>query len=239
MSELIYNIIAWDQHWTVFFNNQGTPFWDTFIWLYTDKLTWIPLALMLLICIVRKQWKVALLTVAAIVVLVFMCDWITSSVIKPYFHRYRPTRDPIVGELVRTIHEYRGGRFGFCSSHSSNSFGLFFFTSWLFRKRSYTVAMLIWAVMMSYSRIYCGVHYIMDILVGAIWGLLSAGVCYQGYVYLYRRYGLEKYSSALKTCKVRTNEIPCDYTSKEVNAIVGVMCATVIVLFAITLIAAG
>ena len=78
-----------------------------------------------------------------------------------------------------------GGRYGFFSAHASNSFSLAIFFG-LFLRSSYRLLILLFAIyafLISYSRIYLGVHYPIDILVGTIFGIINAIVLYKIYLY--------------------------------------------------------
>ena len=77
---------------------------------------------------------------------------------------------PDIASLVTIVNGYRGGMYGFFSSHAANAAGIVTFTSLLFRNRLYTVTAVIWALLTCYSRMYLGVHYPGDIVVGLLWG---------------------------------------------------------------------
>jgi undecaprenyl-diphosphatase len=117
----------------------------------------------------------------ALALLVTLCDQISSNIFKEGFERLRPSRDPSLEGLVDLINGKRGGKFGFVSSHATNSFGLAAFSLLLFRYRWYTVFILFWASLNSYSRIYMGVHYPGDILGGIILGVLLGVFVYWFY----------------------------------------------------------
>ena len=100
---------------------------------------------------------------------------------KHHTPKFRPTHTPDIETLVHTVRGYRGGLYGTVSAHSAISFAIALFTSGLFRKAWYTVAIFLWALLVVYSRIYIGLHYPMDILLGAVLGLalasVSVGIC--------------------------------------------------------------
>jgi undecaprenyl-diphosphatase len=120
------------------------------------------------------------------VTLVFLfCDQL-ASLAKPYFHRFRPTHHPDFKYLVHTVFDYRGGSYGFFSGHATNAFGIATFLSLLFRNKILSVTMIIFAVITAYTRIYLGVHFISDVLVGAFVGTLIGYLVYG--IYLFSRY---------------------------------------------------
>jgi undecaprenyl-diphosphatase len=98
---------------------------------------------------------------------------------KPFFKRLRPSRDPALKELVHTVNGYKNGKYGFASRHAANTMGIAFFFWLLFANRYRWIWILfIWATVVSYSRIYLGVHFPGDILVGMLIGILSGYFCF-------------------------------------------------------------
>ncbi len=103
-----------------------------------------------------------------------MGDQGSVKLFKDVFERLRPCHNPAIAELVHTINGKCGGKYGFVSSHATNSFALAVFCGFLF-KRHYKYMlwlMLFWAAIVSYSRVYVGVHYPGDIIGGAVLGSL-------------------------------------------------------------------
>jgi undecaprenyl-diphosphatase len=94
------------------------------------------------------------------------------------FHRFRPTHHPDFQDWVNTVFDQRGGKYGFISSHAANTFGLATWTALLFRNRWLTATMLLFALLTGYSRIYLGLHFVSDVVVGALVGI---GVGYAVY----------------------------------------------------------
>lgn len=157
----------------LFLNGLHHPVLDDAMWWISDKYCWIPFYLLLLFFVWRydkRRWWVVLLFLAGGVVL---SDQL-SGFVKDGVARLRPSRNPELDGLVHTLRGYRGGRYGFVSSHAANAFMLaaFFVT----RYKQYTIHwwwMVVWAAMVAYSRIYLGVHYPGDILGGALIGAVT------------------------------------------------------------------
>lgn len=146
------------------------------IWL-SNKHIWIPLYVFLVIQLYLKdKWKFYVPLVCVIIVIT-LCDQTTSSFMKPFFERFRPCHEPNIAGLVNVIHGC-GGKYGFASSHAANTIGLAFFFHFIFRNK-YTWILIAWAVLVSYSRVYLGVHYPGDVLVGGTLGWFFAWLMYQ------------------------------------------------------------
>jgi formyltetrahydrofolate deformylase len=103
----------------------------------------------------KQSWLVIL----ALIVCIIIADQVSSGLIKEMVHRLRPSRNPDLENMVCLLKGYRGGKYGFVSSHAANSFGLAMLTSLFFRSRKYTIIIFLWATIVAYSRIYLGVHY--------------------------------------------------------------------------------
>ena len=154
-----------------FLNGSNSVFLDNFFYLYSYKWTWIPFyACLLFVFLYKRTWKEIVWIIVAIVVLITLCDQISSGLFKPLFHRLRPSHHPDFKEMVDLVFNYRGGGYGFISSHAANAFGLATFTALLFKNRIYTLTIMLFALLTAYSRVYLGLHFISDIVVGALVG---------------------------------------------------------------------
>ena len=165
-----------------FLNGSDSAFWDQFFYLYSYKWTWIPFYLcFLFVFTYRKNWKEILLILLSISFVILLCDQIASGFFKPIFQRFRPTHHPDFCEEVKIVFGYRGGRYGFISSHAANAFGFAIFTALLFKNRFFTWIILSFALVNAYSRVYLGVHFVSDVIVGALVGSMIGYVVYKLY----------------------------------------------------------
>ena len=160
-----------------------SPFFDTFMWYVSKTTTWSLMLLALIIMLFRKNWRQALFVILAIALTITLADQISSGIIKNLVERFRPTHSPEIGSLVHLVNGYKGGLYGFVSSHAANTIGVALFISLLFKRRYLTITLFFWASLVSYSRIYLGVHYLGDILGGICVGLLSGAIVYHLYLY--------------------------------------------------------
>jgi undecaprenyl-diphosphatase len=178
---MIENILNLDREFLIYLNNLGSNNWD-FIWLLlTNKLTYFPFFL-LVIYLIFKNFSItqSLFVLIAIALLILFTDQFTN-LIKDSFQRLRPCRDDTLNFLLRSI-DVRCGKYGFFSAHASNSIAVSIFLFKLFNNKNYTTLnyfLLLWVFVFSYSRIYLGVHYPLDIIFGLIFGLIFGILSYK------------------------------------------------------------
>ncbi len=148
-------------------------FQDAFWWMVSAKWSSLLLVLSLLWILLHKNRRHALLVIAMLAVAVLVADQVSSGLIKHLVERLRPTHDPSLENAVHVINGYRGGLYGFVSSHAANFFAIATLVSFIMRHRLVAIALYGWALVQCYSRMYLGVHYPGDILGGIVVGLLA------------------------------------------------------------------
>jgi len=165
------SLIELDKELLLFFNGFHAPWLDTVMLWATETFFWTPLYAVLLWLIIKVHKWNAIPILIGIAITITLSDQITSSLMKPFFARPRPSHEPSLSGLLHLVNGYKGGVYGFASSHAANTFGVAFFIYLLFRKRyAWAPAIFLWAISASYTRIYLGVHYPGDIFAGALVG---------------------------------------------------------------------
>ncbi len=189
MLEFITNIDTW---LTLLLNGSDSVMLDTIAMTATKTSTWIPLGIVLLYVLIRmKNWKNALLVILCVAIAITLADQMASGIFKPLVARLRPSHNPELQGVIDIVGDYRGGRYGFFSSHAANTCAVAVFLSLLFRKRIFTIAICSWAMVNSWTRLYLGVHYVGDIMVGLIWGALVGWIVFRLYRFLTLKVKLE------------------------------------------------
>lgn len=156
-------------------NGCHNGYWDEFMWMLTYRFTWIPLYIALAYAIVRTSgWRRGLLFIACIGLATLIADQVGSHVIRPWAERLRPSNlDNPLSVMIHIVHDYRGGAYGMPSCHAANTVGLLTIVCWQFRNRLLTSVLTLWMLSQIYSRMYLGVHYPSDLLVGSVIGVCS------------------------------------------------------------------
>ena len=163
-----------DQSVFFFLNGLHNQFFDVFFWYATDKVYYLPLYIIAAWLAYKqfgkKIWILLLFVILTVLLTDQICDFLKNTIIC----RLRPTRNSDIASLVHIVNGYRGEIYGFPSAHACNTFGITVFLYRIIRPKrwGFTLAFFAWAIIMSYSRMYLGVHYPADILCGATLGAL-------------------------------------------------------------------
>jgi len=186
---MIDDIITYDKTLFVYLNNLGSHEFD-FIWIIlSNKLTNIFLYLgAVLLFFKSNNSKSTGMLVLLILIMIIFTDQ-TTNLFKDGFSRLRPCHDPFVSDIARLVKESCGGLYGFFSAHASNSFALasfFFFVYYKIIQRK-IILFFVLASLVSYSRVYIGVHYPLDIITGSVFGFVSGFILFKFWIFSLKR----------------------------------------------------
>lgn len=173
------SIIGLDQKIFLVLNGLRHPELDGFMLAATDFKFWIPFYLWFIFILFKKYDQQAWLALGCIAITILITDQLTSGILKPLTQRLRPSHEPALDGLVNLVKTtagqfYKGGKYGFPSSHAANSFGVATFL-WLVLRKSYRWTFLgfIVAFILTYTRLYLGVHYPSDLICGIAIGIFA------------------------------------------------------------------
>ena len=159
-------------------NGPGTPFWDGVMATFSSKVFWIPFYLYLLLWTgLKRSWVQALGLLVLAILAVALSDQTASGILKPWIQRPRPCRSEAdLSIAIHLVNDKCGGLYGFASSHAANFFAMATVISGFLKKSYLTFVVFLIAILVAYSRIYLGVHYPGDVLVGALIGCFWATI---------------------------------------------------------------
>lgn len=185
-----------DRSIVVAVNGWNSPFMDEVMWWISARITWIPLYLLLLFIAYKSLSRNQLFLFLGLIGLTIALTDLTSvHLFKNVFLRYRPSHNLLLTDhlhyyLIKPGEYYKGGEYGFVSSHAANFFAIITFVSLVLKARypKLVYPLLFIGILIAYSRIYLGVHYLSDVFVG---GLVGSAIAFLVYRFIYLRY-LEK-----------------------------------------------
>ena len=212
---MIDTLQSLDQQWLLAVNGMHNGYLDAFMWEVSRVYSWALILVAVLVVNVRMGWRQTLCFVLAVAVAVLLADQVASSIIKPLVERLRPTHDPSLAGLVHVVRDYRGGMYGFVSSHSANAFAVAVLVGLMMPHRATMGALLAWACLQCYSRMYLGVHYPGDIVGGMIVGVAAAMAVYAAW----RRYATRM-----------QGESACAYSSRDSLTVAAAVGTSIVVI---------
>lgn len=222
--EVGIDLIALDKQWLLAVNGSDSLFLDRMAHVLTTAMTWLPLYLSLFYVVLHnnENFRKVLCVLAAAGLCVLLAGSVDDLIVKPAVARWRPTHDPEIGLLVDIVDGYRGGKYGFFSAHASNTFSIAILFCWLIRSRLLSIALVIWSLTNCWTRMYLGVHFPGDILVGLTWGFIVGTLVY--YIY----YRVTKRLSTSNRRFVSSNYTSTGYQRSDCNIPVAVLVFTLL-----------
>jgi undecaprenyl-diphosphatase len=221
LATVLQYLVEKDTDLFLWVNSFHTSFWDVFMPLYSAKYVWIYFYASLLYVIIRNySLKTTLLWLVAVTLLIFACDQITASVIRPMVARLRPSNlENPLSEVVHVVNGYRGGSYGFFSSHAASTTAVATFFVLLVRSSMLSITLYCWALINMWTRLYLGQHFLTDVIVGMVWGIIAACVAYA------ICHKLQKNISSGRNF-ISTQYTDTGYSHIDVDVVVSVFCLT-------------
>lgn len=170
-----------DQQLFLFLNSLNSPFFDQVMHTISGRLIWVPLYLSIIIYLGIKFKRKFLIILIFIILAATLSDQ-ASVLVKNLVQRLRPCNEPSLKGLVHLVKGECGGLYSFVSSHATNSFDVAFLSLLFIKRRWFSISIIIWALVIGYSRIYLGVHFPGDVICGSILGAFIGWSMYQLYI---------------------------------------------------------
>lgn len=177
---MLEKLLKWDRDTFIYFNGLGVEEYDFFWSTITNITTWIPLFLLLIVLLVlkfpKKEAFYKLMTIFGLVFFIIIVTHLT----KTWVGRLRPNNTEEINTLIRILKSPTD--YSFFSGHAASSFSITVLVFLFLRKKvRWLVLFFIWPLLFAISRIYVGVHYPLDIIVGALVGILTGLLFYKLY----------------------------------------------------------
>lgn len=223
-------LYAADKTLLMVFNGSHCPFVDRLAVTLTCGYMWIPLYIALLLLVINNHKTVVQisLVIGMALLAIVLSEGMADLIVKPLVARLRPIHDTLMQDSVQIVNNYRAEGYSFFSAHASNTMAVAVFFSLLVKDRLFVCTLITWALVNCWTRLYLGVHYPSDIIVGVVWGSVCG-------LFAYTIYNKVKDTRHLS---VSDNAATTDmaYRCSDINRVICVMALLVIfaIIFSLT-----
>lgn len=183
---MLEKIRSLDTQLFIYLNSLGSPTYDNLWLIITKQVYWTPFFLLLAYLLYKKIGLKNLGIVVVFIALILLFCNESVELFKITFKRLRPCNNPEIKDVIRIVHQ--SNTYSFFSGHAANSMATMTFLFLLLKKQyKYIFLIFLYPFIFAYSRIYLGVHYPSDILIGYVFGMLYGIIFYKGYQFYQSR----------------------------------------------------
>ena len=176
---MIESLESFDRSIIIFFNGQHSSLLDQVMWFLSGP--WLVFILLPFLYFIFQSYTKVQITwiLLSIVLTIDLTDQLSVHAFKEVFQRYRPSHNLLIMDQLH-FHRYtdgtfyQGGKYGFVSSHAANYFGVLTVIWQLISAKWVKYLLLTLVLLVLYSRMYLGVHYLSDLICGALLGYVLA-----------------------------------------------------------------
>ena len=215
-------LYAADKTLLMVFNGSHCPFVDRLAVTLTCGYMWIPLYIALLLLVINNHKTVVQisLVISMALLAIVLSEGMADLIVKPLVARLRPIHDTLMQDSVQVVNNYRAEGYSFFSAHASNTMAVAVFFSLLVKDRLFACTLITWALVNCWTRLYLGVHYPSDIIVGVVWGSVSG-------LFAYTMYNKVKDTRSVRASDdAATTDMA--YRRSDINRVISVMALLVI-----------
>ena len=215
-------LYAADKTLLMVFNGSHCPFVDRLAVTLTCGYMWIPLYIALLLLVINNHKTVVQisLVISMALLAIVLSEGMADLIVKPLVARLRPIHDTLMQDCVQVVNNYRAEGYSFFSAHASNTMAVAVFFSLLVKDRLFACILIVWALVNCWTRLYLGVHYPSDIIVGVVWGSVSG-------LFAYTMYNKVKDTRSVRASDdAATTDMA--YRRSDINTVISVMALLVI-----------